>query len=744
MNLARERSEALSRGKFLRRQRFSCPRRRGRVIRFARMRGWMPQALVGWSLLATVLAAGCGFGHRTKPLTPAEMATMKNAGPALAAELLLAPGAMPTEAEHPHPALPPNPGQTGHAATAPSTTALAGLTEWRTFARAVDMPNPEARERALKQVYDEAQTPYVRALTLRALSEDPAFQSRQAQFIRRYGFYANWFNRLFYSAGRLVQGNLQAGAQVLIDAVHDTFRPPEANEYERRAYTLLQRRQAEGGKADPAMLGKLQDKVDRAFGNADVENAEWALSQGAADTATFYARQAAVRRPDWNTAQQLLDRAEAEAATQRRAALASGQVGYPDRRPPVELVPAQQMRELLLSKTSQTLAVAQPLRQGSAQQGNLVPALLASLPPPGGADAAQYERWPTVMKQAVNAPAWERRWAGALLLSPEHNRALRLERARQHRRGQLWRFIFVGPERARERAYKTATWINQTLDALQNVGIFYVFEVLGRAGQAVVSPPVSTDAVLDAQADWLRHAPAGKAARRVAQEMADDYETQKRFEDARGVLRAVGALDAAQTARLSKAEAKYLLTLASDAGPGTQREALVAQARKLDAALTEQREKKFKKPRVAYEPLAFDVPWALLTQWAGGAPPCGLPGEAAWFDGTPGNGEITTQAVRIRAEKSTQTLEVRYMLKPATGVVRGITRQVAWTSLPAGVRRGLTAAQSQRSGAQSQIRALDRLPIPFEIGGGVGSSGVDVYPRLLPLQSRPGELDLYR
>src|SRR4051794_18327561 len=51
------------------------------------------------------------------------------------------------------------------------------LAEWADYARAIRIAAPEERESALRQVHGRASTPSLKGLTLRAQSEDPAFQS---------------------------------------------------------------------------------------------------------------------------------------------------------------------------------------------------------------------------------------------------------------------------------------------------------------------------------------------------------------------------------------------------------------------------------------------------------------------------------------------------------------------------------------------------------------------------------------
>ena len=81
-------------------------------------------------------------------------------------------------------------------------------------------------------------------------------------------------------------------------------------------------------------------------------------------------------------------------------------------------------------------------------------------------------------------------WLAATEQSPLANPEVRLAEAGERRRGQVARYIFLGPETARQQAYKTASWTAQSLQALQNLGIFYVFEVAARGAARVASEAV--------------------------------------------------------------------------------------------------------------------------------------------------------------------------------------------------------------------------------------------------------------
>ena len=65
----------------------------------------------------------------------------------------------------------------------------AGLAGWRAYIIANEAGANAARERTLRNLYRRVDSPFLRAMILRNIAEDPSAQSRQAMFIRHYGFY---------------------------------------------------------------------------------------------------------------------------------------------------------------------------------------------------------------------------------------------------------------------------------------------------------------------------------------------------------------------------------------------------------------------------------------------------------------------------------------------------------------------------------------------------------------------------
>ena len=652
------------------------------------------------------------------------------------------------------------------ASTAPQSDALV---DWRAYLRALSIPDAARREKSLRDVYKHTSSPLLRMIVLRNIAESPEYQGRQAAFIRRYGFYANWFNRVVYSASLLIQGNLQVVAQLVVNGVNDLadaiFSSGVANVEDRRAYDLMRRAQAMGASSsDRAKLAKLERIVTRALAQSDFDQAQYALGSGDPEAAAFYAGQAFLLRPEWTKAENLQRKAESEVARLRRDQIASSQVGYPDRNPPVELDSPELLRGVLAGSLPRTAAPprhifdrqflsrmfhheSQAAKTADAAGANerLVTAVLRDLAPPQAGQATMMRSWKTYLK---NEPeGYAHRWLTALIYDPKINVDARLNQARSQWRGNVFKYIFLGSERPREQVYKTATWITEAWSAMQNIGIFYVFEVAARAGQSLWSTPVPAEEVLDAQAAWLRQAPdlQNKEARKLAWNLYKSDMAQDRFEDARRVLEKSGLLTASRTKKINHAYANWLLDTAQKMAAGTDRDNLVLRIEALaPGTATAKKAKKIaetEKKHAETQQLVLD--WDAMARWTGVKPPCGLPGEPGWFDGRDANGEAAPTGLTMERRDGEPQVTLRYQVAYPDGR-RVFQIVVPFKKLPQPVQRWFELSTTQRTEASQTLKQLNRLPIPFALEGGAGPSGVDFYPKLLPIQTKPGEIELYR
>jgi hypothetical protein len=613
---------------------------------------------------------------------------------------------------------------------------------WIQYVQGTRYTAPDAREKALRALYRQSGDPLLRGVIQRAIAEDPNLLSRQARFIRHYGFYANWFNRTFYTAGRLVQGNLSAGVQYIVETIADLFRASEANPYDRQALDMMHRASALGilSAKDRARLGALEQRVHRAEAAEDLDRARWALEEGLPDAAYEYAGSALILRPVWRPALRLQAQADHDRAEALRRGLASTQVGFPDRVPRVDPADPALVRASLTTAT---------LENGDSEdEAALWTRLRAASRPGQGAGSIELPRgWTeTLDVHASGEGSGLRLWAEALLDNPHLNPDLRLRRAQARQRGHVARYIFLGPESKREKVFKAASWAAQTYDAMSRVGFFYVFEVLGRSFQSLVAAPVPPGEVLDAQAAWLRAAPRPltEEAKEITGDWARACLREGRFDDARRLFDQAGLMSQKLKREIDRAEGRFWARMAEDAPAGPMRRNALARAAALNPKAARTLEIKWAKEakKTLPPPAPLRLDWDVLRAWSRNPLPAGLPGDPVWFDGQPANGEVTARGMEWAPLPGGKQARLTYQVQfPKEMRIHQAT--VDPQSLPPAVAGAMKLAQDQQEQARRTIHDLERLPVPFEVEGGLGASGVDLYPKLLPMNLPQGRAELY-
>lgn len=627
----------------------------------------------------------------------------------------------------------------------------------------------ERREAELRRILSGRVPEPLRQIILLDIASDLSFQSRRAGFVRRYGFYASWFNRLTYAMSRAVQGNVQATGQVLVDAVFDHVGTGEVTPAERRIYKLLRdlEREGRGTRRDRKRMEELERRINEAVAEADLEQGEFSLSQSNPDLARFYARNAHARRPESRAARRLEERAEAEMAARRRRFLASNQVGYPDRHPPFRTDSPELLRAALSRRHSDLVAQLEQHRLAmtvtSGRNGGEAPAegphpldpgqefmarLLASLPDQNQTATVAMRQWAETLREAGYAPDEETLWLKRLLQDPQFNPDLRLARAESSRRGNLAAFILIGPESNRARAYTFASRVSSAFDALASVGIFYVFEVFYRAGVVAFSPPPPKEEMLDAAAAYIEASPADASSRSVAQWLIDQYLQAGRFERARDILERYGELDRRKSEELFEMEARRAYAMASATPVGSpEREWLYRRAAEVapGTKIAARAERKLAERKAEHgEPWEVEVPWVSIVRWFEEPAPGPFPGRPQWFDGDAANGEVAGPTVRFSGEGSDpESVLMSYAVRQSSGT-EYFQEWLLLRSFPPRVGDWVRFHLVQRERLGESDGQLGRPRIPYSIVGGVGLSGVDFYPRLRPIESQTGELELYQ
>lgn len=628
---------------------------------------------------------------------------------------------------------------------------------------------PDEREDALRDILDLPLSDSLKQLVLLDIASDVSFKSRRANFIRRYGFYANWFNRVTYATSRAVQGNVQAVGQVVVDAVFDRIASAEVTPAERRIYKLLREmeREGRGNRGDRDRMAELEERINEAFAEADLEKAEFALEQNDPDLARFYARGAGARMPGNRKATRLENEAEAEIAARRRRFLASNQVGYPDREPPFRIDPPDLLRASLSRRHSDMIAQleehdaameARFRRRGDepAAQGNepldpgqeFLARLLASLPDQNQSATLAMRQWAGTLREAGYAPEEETLWLKRLLQDPQFNPDLRLARAQSSRRGHLASFVFLGPESARERAYTFASRLSSAFDALAGIGVFYVFEVFYRAGVVAFSPPPPREEMFDAAAAYIRASPADESSRKTAAWLIEQYLDAGRFDRARDILDRYGELDREKSEELFEMEARRLYAMGSAAPPGSPEQIYLlgravetAPGTRISARAAKKLAESEAEPGESWQ---VEASWESIARWFNEPPPGPFPGKPQWFDDDPSNGEVTRPTFNLEGEGSRpESVLLTYGVRE-NGRVEYVQEWLLLRSYPGEVAEWIGHILQQRDRVQREAQRWGRPRIPYSVVGGVGLSGVDFYPKLRPIETSADELDLYR
>ena len=79
---------------------------------------------------------------------------------------------------------------------------------------------------------------------------------------------------------------------------------------------------------------------------------------------------------------------------------------------------------------------------------------------------------------------------------------------------------------------------------------------------------------------------------------------------------------------------------------------------------------------------------------------------------------------------------------PVSNVTAAST-SIAIPSLPQSLSDRLRHTMDERRRTDAELKQLGRLRVPYEVKGGVGLSGVDFYPRLLPIEPTQAQMRLF-
>jgi hypothetical protein len=251
---------------------------------------------------------------------------------------------------------------------------------------------------------------------------------------------------------------------------------------------------------------------------------------------------------------------------------------------------------------------------------------------------------------------------------------------------------------------------------------------------------VDSDAAQDAAAYYLRRLPQGRHAAEMRRARVD---LEKLAGNTQAALELLANPDTAPPAdereisriRERQARDQLVIALAQPDLP-SRRSALEAIARDLGDTPSGRKAAE----RLAAMPgggraeaSAIVVPRSILLANPEAATRLGVPAE--WVDGKRANGELTNEGVVLSADGRTSSMRISTREGWRT---QEMGRNGAAERLALARELAVVAAQEEEGHS-----LLSRRRLPLGIEGGAGGSGVDVSPRLLPHEDRPGTERLF-
>jgi hypothetical protein len=609
------------------------------------------------------------------------------------------------------------------------------LRHWGEFIRLQNLPDPGQREAGMRTLMDESQSRQLKAVILKSIADNPEYKSRQARFIQKYGFYSNWFNRIVFSANRLVQGKVVSLLQLVVDGIHDVASGGRVDSTTRRTYYYENQYRSESrlDHPDPKHLSRLRKKIEHSLAKVDYEQAVWHLKSEEPDVALFYAHQALHLDPEWGKPLKIVDRAEAELGNQLREGLTSSQ--FSAAKNSFEDPAEQALARKWLARESTEIF--------NADTGHgLLGAVIRDLPAPEKGRGDMMQSWPNHLVEYENAPDSQRFWMAELLSCRTMNLDNRLQMAVSRNRYQKLKYIFLGPNHPGGHLYKTSSWLSQSLDALHNIGFLYLFEMLGRMVKVTLADMPAEDQLIDIMADWLKeqNKPHDDRALSISGELSGYYMNLNRYQSARDLLREFGLITSKKEAKIDRKEYDWLSGQLDPGSEDPRNQVILARLKELDPVRFENHPVK-PEDEVGKEVRKWSLDWDMIRQITRTQLPAQLPGRVLWFDEQVSNGEVMMSGLELSTLPDDENqLLCEY---PVMGQGRTIlfSTRVRKDELHPKLLKWMYLSDEQIREADDAILRLERMGFPFELSTSAGLTGMDFYPRLLPIGDNGNEDD---
>lgn len=559
-----------------------------------------------------------------------------------------------------------------------------------------------------------------------SLLSDEVYELNRLEGQNRFNKYTRIFNRVSTSLSQLVMLQPQAAASLLWDGIYGFKKREDPTIKERKMAFLceqfLKKYPTAPERADVlALQQQLKAKMLKDRAKALTEAGKTAIAGGKFEQAEWHLEKAALLNPADTETNQLLtqarslrNRADEVTGLSLGVSTAEGALTV-DQRDAI----AAAARGMITGKSSK-LAEA---RQKAPGVWDSIDFAYAAQAEKSGDHAGALKRLSALASQGGALPG--ARAASRTLDNPNYNLNESFKSALADMSSEQKHFIWTGRRSKDETVYTAGSTVIQNAANPVAVPVLFGLDAAVRAISENFKTQVSVDGVIDAGARYLRKYPDAPDSKQIARQLADLSKKAGDYRRSKAYLEEAGGGTPEELAKIHENEARGLyeqLQACTDLLEGRK----ILQKLSKEYSDTKIAQKNLANAWAKIPPaLAEDtllIPSKAVQKDSSLAPYLGI--NPGLVDNQKSNGEITDDGIAITPSANA----VEFRLKGEDRWRRATLGEKGREQLISAVRL-LRQNFLKQSGADAEFY---RQRLPFAIDGGVGGSGIDVSPKILP------------
>ncbi|MBX7244264.1 MAG: hypothetical protein K1X53_02125 [Candidatus Sumerlaeaceae bacterium] len=584
----------------------------------------------------------------------------------------------------------------------------------------------------------ETQSDEMRTRIILALLEDEYYEIHQLNRDTRYNRMTKVFNRASASLSKLAMFQPQDAAQLLLDSVYSIRQAKKATDRERRMVFLARKFLAEYPNAPEAtevaeLQKQLQAKLDADRAAREQAAAQFQLDRGNYDAAEYHAEIAALMAPEDQAKAELLAKvrqargdADEREADSLSVSPADGQMSSADK-----AVMAAAVNALL---TNDKAAMERVLAQPSGIRDSVVFAASAFDDRNGNHDGALA----TLRQLAKSAPGTPGGIAAAATISnPDYNLDEQFDSAVEDLRQKRNKFILSGKRTGDENAYMAGSAaIQSTGQAASGVPFLFLTDMLVRGVTEQFKTQMDTDRVVDSGARYVRRYPNSARSAEISAQLAKLTRQAGEYTQSKGYLAKAGTNTPENEAKLRNDQARKFYDTAMSTGDLAYRKKVLQYigSNFPDAKIALTAQKALAKLPPTLDDGSVVLTRKMLEKDTALARQMGI--NPAVLDGQKSGGEMAEEGLALDPETGKFSFRLKDGLQPVE------------STLPAKGREQIVArAEALRDSSEFRMAGdatVRRQVLPLSISGGAGGSGVEVSPKLIPVQEQTNKNKLFQ